>query len=67
MRRTNWRLVIAGGLLIVLALTFLIFMQFAASKSTDPAALMGTVGTVSGVAGGIGIAMISLGLIGSKS
>ena len=57
----------AGGVLIALALVFFLFMLSIAGKSTDPKALMETVGTVSGVAGGIGIAMIIIGLIGKKT
>jgi hypothetical protein len=38
-----------------------------ASKSNDPAALMRTVGQVSGVAGGLGVAMIVIGLIGKET
>jgi hypothetical protein len=37
-----------------------------ASTSTDPAALMQTVGTVSGSAVGISLVLILLGLIGKK-
>ena len=37
-----------------------------APKSNDPAALVQTVGTVSGVVGGLAIAMIVVGLIGKK-
>ena len=66
MRRKNWRLVIAGSVLIVLALGFFLFMLFAASKSNDPAELMRTVGTVAGAVGGIGVVMIIIGLIGKK-
>jgi len=41
-------------------------MMTAAPKSNDPAALMQTVGTVSGVVGGISLVMIIVGLIGKK-
>ena len=66
MRRRNWRFVITGFILILLALGFFFFMQSIASTSTDPAALMQTVGTVSGVAVGVSVALILLGLIGKK-
>jgi hypothetical protein len=49
-----------------MGLAFYFFMLSIASKSNDPSALMGTVGTVSGVAGGLGVAMIVVGLIGKK-
>ncbi|HKA42524.1 MAG TPA: hypothetical protein VKF40_11090 [Burkholderiales bacterium] len=67
MRRKNWRLVIVGAALIVIAAGFFLFMLSIASRSTDPAALMQTVGTVSGVVGGLAIAMIVIGLIGKKA
>lgn len=66
MRRRNWRFIITGFVLILLALGFFFFMGSVASTSTDPAALMQTVGTVSGVAAGISVALILLGLIGKK-
>jgi hypothetical protein len=37
-----------------------------AAQSTDPVALMQTVGTVSGAVVGISLAMIIIGLIGKK-
>lgn len=67
MRRTNWRLVIVGGVLIVLAAGFFLVMLGLAPKSNDPKALLETVGEVAGVVGGIAIAMIAVGLIGRKS
>jgi hypothetical protein len=66
MRRKNWRIVIVGLVLIVLALAFFLFMLSFASKSNDPVALMQTVGTVSGVVGGISLVMIIIGLIGKR-
>ena len=66
MRRKNWRIVIVGFVLIVMALGFYFFMQSAASNSTDPVALMQTVGTVTGAAVGISLVMILIGLIGKK-
>ena len=66
MRRTNWRFIIAGFVLIVLALGFYFFMLSAASASTDPVAMMQTVGSVSGAAIGISLVLILLGLIGKR-
>lgn len=66
MRRKNLRIVVVGAVLVVIALGFYLFMLSIASKSTDPAALMQTVGTVSGVVIGISVAMIVVGLIGKK-
>ena len=67
MRRTNWRLVIVGGVLIVLAAGFFLVMLGMAPKSNDPKTMLQTVGEVSGVVGGIAVAMIVAGLIGRKS
>jgi hypothetical protein len=66
MRRKNWRVVIAGVFLIVMALVFFFFMLSIASKSNDPVALFRTVGTVVGAVGGISLVMIIIGLIGKK-
>jgi hypothetical protein len=66
MRRRNWRPVIAGIFLIVLALGFYIFMLSFSTQSNDPAAVMQTVGTVSGALIGISFAMIIVGLIDKK-
>jgi hypothetical protein len=66
MRRRNWRVILSGFVLIALALGFYLFMLTVASQSTDPVALMQTVGTVSGVLAGISIAMIIMGLVGKK-
>jgi hypothetical protein len=66
MRRKNWRIVIAGFVLIVIALVFFFFMLSVASKSNDPVALMQTVGTVAGAVGGISLVMIIIGLIGKR-
>ena len=66
MRQKNWRVVLVGFVLIVLAAIFFLFMLSTASKSNDPVALMRTVGTVSGAIGGLAVVMILLGLIGKK-
>jgi multidrug resistance efflux pump len=66
MRRKNWRVVIVGVVLTIIALGFYYFMQSIARSSTDPAALMQTVGTVTGVVAGISLVMIIIGLNGKK-
>jgi hypothetical protein len=66
LRRRNWRFVITGFVLILLAIGFFFFMLSIASTSTDPAAVLQTVGTVSGAAVGISLVLILLGLIGKK-
>ena len=67
MRQKNMRVVIVGIALLVIAIGFYFFMVSIASKSTDPVALLQTVGTVSGVVGGLAIVMIVVGLIGKKA
>ena len=66
MRQRNWRVIIVGFVLVVLALGFYFFMLSIASKSTDPVALMQTVGTTAGAVIGISLVMIIGGLIGKK-
>jgi len=66
MRRKNWRIVVVGFVLIVIALAFYFFMLSIASKSNDPVALMQTVGAVAGAIGGLSLAMIIIGLIGKR-
>ena len=66
MRRKNWRIVVVGFVLIVIALAFYFYMLSIASKSNDPVALMQTVGTVAGAVGGLSLALIIVGLIGKK-
>jgi hypothetical protein len=66
MKQTNWRFVIVGGVLIGLAVVFFIVMGSMAPQSTDPAALMSTVGTVSGVVTALGITFGVLGFMGKK-
>jgi hypothetical protein len=67
MRRRNWRLVLGGMVLIVMALVFYIFMLLNASSSTDPVGLMKFVGSISGAAFGISLVLILLGLIGKET
>lgn len=66
MRRKNWRVVSVGFVLTISALGFYFFMPSIAPKSTDPVALMQTVGTVAGVVVGISLIMVIIGLIGKK-
>jgi hypothetical protein len=66
MRRRNWRFIVTGFVLILLALGFFFFMLSIASTSLAPASLMQTVGVVSGVAVGVSVVLILLGLIGKK-
>jgi len=67
MRHRNWRIVIVGIVLTVLALGFYFFMLSIAPTSNDPAVLMQTVGSVAGAVIGISLLMIILGLIGKKA
>jgi hypothetical protein len=66
MRRKNWRIVIVGFVLIVMALAFYFYMLSIASKSNDPVSLMQTVGAVAGAIGGLSLVMIIIGLIGKR-
>jgi predicted Abi (CAAX) family protease len=66
MRSKNWRIILVGFVLIVMALGFYFFMLSIAPTSNDPATLMQTVGTVAGAAVGISLVMIIIGLIGKK-
>jgi uncharacterized protein YpmB len=66
MRRKNWRIVIVGFVLIIIAVAFYFFMLSVASKSNDPATLMQTVGQVAGAVGGLSLVMIIIGLFGKK-
>lgn len=67
MRRRNWRVVMAGVLLLVMAMVFYNIMSTMAPQSTDPVAMMGIAGSVSGAAIGISVMMILIGLIGKKA
>lgn len=60
------RIVIVGGVLLVMALVFFVFMRSIASTSNDPVSLMQTVGIVTGVITGISVVMIIAGLIGKR-
>ena len=66
MRQKNLRVGIVGVALLVLAIAFFFFMLLIAPKSNNPAELLRTVGTVSGVVGGLAIAMIVGGVVGKK-
>jgi len=66
MRQKNWRVVIVGFFLIILALGFYFFMLSIASQSTDPATLAQIAGQAAGVVVGISLVMIVVGLIGKK-
>ena len=67
MRQKNLRVAATGAGLIVLAAIFFLWMWVSlAAKSTDPIGLMQTVGTVSGVGVGLGLAMVVFGMIGKR-
>lgn len=66
MRQRNWRVVTVGVALVLIAVAFYVGMLATAPKSNDPAALMETVGTVSGAVGGLALIMILFGLIGKR-
>jgi hypothetical protein len=66
MREPNWRLVIVGTVIIVLAIAFFAGMALMAGRSNDAIAMMQTVGTVSGAVGGLGAVMAVFGIIGRR-
>ena len=69
MRKTNWRLVIVGLVLVALAAGFFLVMAGMAKQSNDPVAMMQTVGAVSGGVGGVGglgAVMAIFGFIGRR-
>jgi hypothetical protein len=66
MRSRNWRIIIVGFVRIVITLGFYFFMLSIAMQSTDPAALMQTLGTVTGAAVCVSLVMIIIGLIGKR-
>ncbi len=68
MRQRNWRMVIFGLVLIVLAVGFFFFMGTTlAARATDPTEFMRLVGQTSGTVVGVSVVMILFGLIGKKS
>jgi hypothetical protein len=66
MRQTNWRFVLAGGLLAIFGVGFFLFMLTMAHQSNDPKSMLQTVGEVSGVCIGIGAVVIIAGFFGKK-
>jgi len=67
MRLRNWRIVIVGVVVALVAVGFYGYMQSIASTSNDPVALMKTVGQVAGAVIGLCVVMIIVGLIGRKA
>jgi vacuolar-type H+-ATPase subunit I/STV1 len=68
MRQRNWRLIIVGIIMILAAGAFFFGMGTTAPRSSDPVALMQTVGQVSGAVGGLGLVMLAYGLaVGRKA
>jgi hypothetical protein len=66
MRQPNKRVAFTGAGLIAAAIVFFLYMMSIASKSNDPKAMLETVGQVSGVAIGVGLVMVVLGLRGKQ-
>jgi hypothetical protein len=67
MRKTNWRLVITGLTMIILAVLFFVGMATMTGRSNDPAGMMQIVGQVSGGVGAIGLVMAIFGVIGRRT
>jgi hypothetical protein len=59
----NKRVVATGALMIVIAAGFFLYMMTLAPRSNDPAAMMRTVGQVSGAVGAIGLVMVVYGAL----
>ena len=66
MRRTNWRFLIVGLIMIVAAGGFFLEMGTFAPRSNDPVALMQTVGAVCGALGALGLVLAILGILGKR-
>lgn len=66
MRKRNWRFVLAGFFLLLVAAGLFVGLSALATQSNDPVMVVQTAGQVAGVAGGVGIALIIAGLIGKK-
>ena len=67
MRKTNWRLVIVGLAMILLAFGFFAGMGLMVGRSNNPATMMQTVGTVSGVLGALSLVMAAFSFIGRRT
>jgi hypothetical protein len=63
----NVRVVLTGAVMIAMALGFFFYMETFLPRSNDPAAMMQTVGEVSGAVGAIGLVMIAYGIFKKKS
>jgi Fungal trichothecene efflux pump (TRI12) len=66
MRRTNWRFVIVGLVLVIAACAFFLGGASFMGRSNDPETMMQTVGAVSGVAGALGVVLAVLGVWGKR-
>ena len=67
MRKVNWRLLIVGLVLILLAIGFFAGMGSMAGRSNDAVSMMQTVVTVSGLVGALGAVMALFGFIGKRT
>jgi hypothetical protein len=60
----NFRFILAGLLLGILAGGFFLFMLDLAPQSNDPKELLRVAGMAAGTAAGLGVALILMGLLG---
>ena len=67
MRQRNWRLVIVGIFLIVIAFAIFLFVPSLGAYSTDPVEFTRIIGQVAEVVIGVSVALIIIGLIGKKA
>lgn len=64
MHKRNWRFVFTGVFFLIIAVFF--FTIPLAENSTNPQAFREIIGQVTGVAGGVSVALILIGLIGKN-
>ena len=67
MRKTNWRLITVGVILLDFAVVFFLGVLDMPPRANDPGELMRRVGQVAGAVCGISIVIIIFGLVGRKS
>lgn len=60
----NYRFILTGLLLAILAGVFFLWMVHLAPASNDPREMLRVAGSAAGVAAGIGVAVIIMGLFG---
>ena len=67
MRDRNWRLVRVGGVMLGFAVVVFVAMLVIAPPSPDNAEMIRQVGQITGAVGGVGVALMIIGLAGKKA